>query len=132
MSRLNNLSSSSVREGFEGFNDLMNELKEYIKSAENVEEILEIGAESFVKDLGKLTKPISEIKKGGYTHLIDSFALEKNKSKKEVVVGWGKYYGRMVELGTKKMDERPHMYPLWDRNKNKYYKLMVSKFNNRN
>ncbi len=130
MSSLKNLNrqhggTTSVTDGYEGFSALAEQLEFYMKGAENSMEILNDGAEAFLNDLNKLAKPISHIRKSGYTHLIDSFAIDSND--KEIVVGWGKYYGRMVELGTKKMDARPHMYPLWDKNKEKYYKLMLTK-----
>ena len=111
--------------GYEGFQDLINEFEEYIKSTENVTEVLEVGAEEFVFDLRKLPKPISKIKKSGYTHLVNTFAYKTRN--KEVEVGWGKYYGPMVENGTKKMSARPHLKPLWNRNKEKYYKKMITK-----
>lgn len=120
---LNNL-SSSVRDGFEGFSDFSKELEKYINSSEEVHETLLIGGNAFLKDLDKLSKPISKIKKSGYTHLINSFVCEDTKD--EVIVGWGKYYGRMVENGTKKMSSKPHFYPLWEKNKEKYYKLMIN------
>ncbi len=78
-----------------------------------------------MSDLLKLPKPISKIRKAGYTHLIHCFAYRKTK--KEVEAGWGKYYGPMVEKGTERMDAREHMYPLWDKNKEKYYKIMLTK-----
>ena len=120
----------SVRDGFSGFEELSNELFGYIQAAEDPLEILEVGAKAFVNDLLKLPKPISKIRKAGYTHLINTFAYERSSERTgraEVIVGWGKYYGRMVEKGTVKMDERPHMYPLWDRNQEKYYNLMFRK-----
>ena len=111
--------------GYNGFQDLSDVIKKYIESAENVTDVLETGAEEFVKDLRKLPKPISKIRKTGYTHLVDSFSYRtKNK---EVEVGWGKYYGPMVENGTKKMTAREHLKPCWDRNKEKYYKKMIAK-----
>ena len=88
-------------------------------------DILLTGAKEFVSDLLKLPKPKSRIRKAGYTHLIDTFAYREKK--KEVEVGWGKYYGPMVEHGTTKMNEQPHVYPLWDKNKEKYYKTMLAK-----
>lgn len=130
MSSLNNLNrqkggTTEVRDGCAGFSALSEQLEYYIKGAENSTEILMDGAEAFLKDLNKLTKPISKIRKSGYTHLINTFAIDSTD--KEIVVGWGKYYGRMVELGTEKMDARAHMYPLWEHNKEKYYKLMLTK-----
>lgn len=112
---------------FEGINDLINDLSKYIPLAQNPQEILEVGAKEFVKDLLKLTKPISKIKKSGYTHLIDSFCYEKVKNN-EIEVGWGKYYGRMVEDGTIKMNAKTHLKPTFNRNRDKYYTKMLKKF----
>ncbi|MGN1302423.1 MAG: hypothetical protein ACI4VO_02065 [Clostridia bacterium] len=111
--------------GYDGFQDLADIIEYYAKGADNFIEVLEVGAKEFVNDLLKLPKPMSKIKKAGYTHLIRSFAYKKRKN--EVEVGWGKYYGPMVEHGTNKMDENPHVYPLWDKNKEKYYKTMLTK-----
>jgi len=105
----------------EGFENLEQELSQYLSNSENVQEILEVGASEFVKDLLKLAKPKSAIRKTGYTHLIDSFTYQKIKNN-EIEVGWGKTYGRIVENRT------PHLRPLWEKNKNKYYNLMVQKF----
>lgn len=112
--------------GYEGFDELSKIIQNYAQKVEgsNITNILEIGARDFVNDLRKLPKPISKIRKAGYTHLIHSFAYRKKS--KEVEAGWGKYYGPMVEKGTKNMSAREHMYPLWDKNKEKYYKKMVS------
>lgn len=110
---------------FEGFQELSKMLEECIDKAENVTEVLEIGAKEFVSDLLKLPKPISKIRKAGYTHLINSFAYRKKK--KEIEAGWGKYCGPMLENGTVKMDAKPHVYPLWERKREKYYKKMITK-----
>lgn len=110
---------------YEGFQDLADIIENYAKGAENVINVLETGAKEFVNDLNRLPKPMSKIRRGGYTHLVRSFAYRKKN--KEIEVGWGKYYGPMVEHGTKKMDANPHVYPLWDRNKEKYYKTMLTK-----
>lgn len=111
--------------GYDGFQDLANTIEYYVKGADNVIEVLEEGAKQFVNDLLKLPKPISKIRKAGYTHLVHSFAYRKKKD--EIEVGWGKYYGPMVEHGTVKMDANQHFYPLWDKNKEKYYKIMLTK-----
>ena len=92
---------------YKGFNELGKDLEDYLKSVENVQDVLEVGAKDFVKDLLKLAKPKSRIRKSGYTHLIDTFAYRKAKNK-EVEVGWGEYYGRFVEYGTRKMGARTH------------------------
>ena len=110
---------------YDGFKDLADIVEKYIDNAENFIEVLELGASEFVNDLLKLPKPMSKIRKAGYTHLINSFSYKKKEN--EIEVGWGKYYGPMVEHGTQKMDEKPHVYPLWNRNKGKYYKTMLTK-----
>lgn len=109
-----------------GFDSLIDDLNQYIKKADNYIDILEIGAKEFVKDLSKLTKPYSKIHKSGYTHLIDTFTYRKTNV--DIEVGWGKYYGRMVEDGTSKMKAQSHLQPMFDNNKDKYYKKMLEKF----
>lgn len=111
--------------GYEGFEALSEIIEKYIDEADNVVDVLEAGAKEFVNDLLKLPKPISKIRKAGYTHLINTFTYRKKN--KEIEVGWGKYYGPMVENGTEKMNAREHVKPLWDKNKEKYYKTMITK-----
>lgn len=111
--------------GYEGFETLSEIIEKYIDEADNVVDVLEAGAKEFVNDLLKLPKPISKIRKAGYTHLINTFTYRKKN--KEIEVGWGKYYGPMVENGTEKMNAREHVKPLWDKNKEKYYKTMITK-----
>lgn len=110
---------------FDGFAELSTIIENYANETQNVVDVLEDGAREFVTDLLKLPKPISKIKKTGYTHLIDTFSYKRKKD--EVEVGWGKYYGPLQEKGTIKMKAQPHMYPLWDKNKEKYYKKMLNK-----
>ena len=112
---------------FEGINDLIGDLSKLIDKSKNSQDILEIGASEFVKDLLKLPKPISKIRKSGYTHLIDTFCYEKIKNG-EIEVGWGKYYGRMVEDGTSKTKAQPHLKPTFNANRDKYYTKMIQKF----
>jgi len=111
--------------GYSGFEILAETLEKYIGAAENSMDILEAGAKEFINDALKLPKPMSRIRKAGYTHLVRSFAYRKKT--KEIEAGWGKYYGPMLEHGTKKMEAKPHLEPLWDRNKEKYYKKMLTK-----
>ena len=113
---------------FDGILELRNELDKIIQKAEEPENIIEIGVKEFVKDLKKLPKPISKIKRSGYTHLIDTFSYRKRR--KEFEAGWGKYYGPLVEGGTVKMGSRPHLKPCFERNKEKYYTKMLDKFYN--
>lgn len=111
--------------GYSGFEAMSEILEKYIDGAGNTVDVLEVGAKEFVNDLLKLPKPISKIRKSGYTHLIKCFAYKKKN--KEVEAGWGKYYGPMLEHGTIKMKAQEHLYPVWDRNKEKYYKKMLTK-----
>lgn len=111
--------------GYDGFQDLVDVIEGYMKNVENPTDVLLVGAKEFVNDLLKLPKPISKIRKAGYIHLVNSFAYKVKKD--EVETGWGKYYGPMVEHGTTKMNEQPHLYPLWNKNKEKYYKSMLTK-----
>lgn len=131
MRSLNNL-EGDVRDGFQGFEYLSQVLEKYIGKSDKTLEILEIGAKAFKSDLDKLPGPMSKIRKSSYTHLIKTFTYERTneRNKDEVLVGWGKKYGRMVENGTEKMDAIPHFYPVFDRNKEKYYNLMLNQFYN--
>lgn len=112
---------------FNGLTELSKDLEKYISSSENPQQILEIAAKEFVKDLLKLPKPISEIKKSGYTHLIETFCYEL-KNNGDIDVGWGKYYGKFVEDGTTKMKAQPHLVPTFEKNKDKYYRKMLEKY----
>ena len=107
----------------DGLMNLENILSEYAKKADNFMDALEIGATELVNDVRKLPKPRSDVRKSGYTHLLDS--VTKNKTTKEIEVGWGKYYGTMVEKGTKRMRGTPHFAPTFEKNKEKYYKKMI-------
>ena len=48
------------------------------------------------------------------------------KKKDEIEVGWGKYYGRMVEEGTKLTMAQPHLVPTFESNKEKYYQKILN------
>ena len=109
----------------DGMKDLEDLLAEYVKKIENPTEILEVGAKALAEDVRRLPKPRSMVKKGGYTHLLDTVAYQKRNG--EIEVGWGKYYGPMVEKGTKKMKGTPHFSPTFKKNKEKYYDAMLRK-----
>ena len=113
---------------YDGMELLASELDKYIENVGKSMEALESGAKEFVNDLRKLPKPISQIRKSGYTHLVNTFTYRKNKNEIEVV--WGKYYGPMVENGTVKMHGKPHLKPLWEQNKEKYYEIITNKIFN--
>lgn len=103
---------------------LIKELEDEIKKADKVEEKLERAAKLFVSDLNRLATPYSNIRKSGYTHLVRSFSYKKNNDEYEV--GWGKYYGPMVEKGTTKMSSQPHLEPLYKTNEEKYTQILLS------
>lgn len=108
--------------------ELQKELESIIKNVDDSTNILEVGAKEFVKDLLKLPKPKSKIKSSKYTHLVDSFSYKKsNKHIGELEVGWGKYYGPMVEHGTVISKSQPHLKPTFNKNQKKYYDLMIKR-----
>ena len=108
--------------GFGEFEKMMKEYAEKV-SEEKALDAIEAGAQEFVNDLLRLPRPRSRITKAGYTHIIGTFALERTES--NIKVGWGKYYGPMLEHGTRKMAARAHLKPLFEQNKEKYYKKMT-------
>lgn len=114
----------------DGFKDFSNILKKYAEIDENgAVEALQTGVNLLVKDLLALPKPKSDIRRGKHTHLVDTFASERKGQ--SINVGWGKYYGRMVEKGHrtvngKTVKPQPHMIPMWEKNKEKYYKAAVN------
>lgn len=107
----------------DGFDALQKILDGYDIKEEAVLAGLEKGAEQLATDIRKLPKPRSKTAKAGYTHLLDT--VTHKRTNKDVEVGWGKYYGPMVENGTTKMDGSPHIKPEFERNKEKYYKIMT-------
>ena len=113
---------------YKEFKSLAENLSDIISKVDDATEVLEIGAKEFVKDLLKLPKPKSKITKSDYTHLIDSFCHQINGN--EVEVGWGVYWGRMVEEGTSKTKVHAHMKPTFEKNKERYYKKMIDKILN--
>lgn len=108
---------------FSGFDEFSDLLKEFDDVDRRVNEILQIGADELCKDIKSLPQPRSKVAKAGYTHLLDTIASRKEG--KEVVVGWGKYYGPMLEKGTKKMEGQGHLANTFKRNADKYYDKMT-------
>ena len=113
----------------QSFKDLEETFKEYMDKADRPLEILQAGADAFVKDLKALPSPRSRINKAGYTHMIDTFASRQEGE--DVLVGWGKYYGPIIERGYKTkrrmVPARPHFKPTFEKNKNRYYDMMIQK-----
>lgn len=123
----------SIKIDANGFDDLGDLLKAYAEKSEPeaLLSVLQAGANTFVDDLKHLPKPRSQINAAGHKHLLDSF---KTKNDKEgVLVGWGVYYGPIIERGwTMRNGARhnamPHLKPTWTQNKERYYKVMVDLF----
>lgn len=108
-----------------GFDELSKLLESFQVSEEDALEALQDTAQMFVQDVRKLPKPRSMITTAGYTHLLDTVTYRKNKN--EIEVGWGKYYGPMVEHGTKKMNGTPHIKPTFRSNRDKYFRTIQKK-----
>ena len=109
--------------GPDGLKVLLDMLDEYEKAADdqNVADVLMIAGEALAEDVRRLPKP--RRRGAGYTHMLDSVAPAQ-AGNAAVLVSWGQYYGKFVEYGTKKMQAQPHLIPTWERNKDRYYKLM--------
>ena len=107
------------------FSEFEKLLSEFSKKIGNPLDIIEDAAREFVSDIRKLPKPRSMINKPGYTHLLDTVTYERTNA--ELEVGWGKYYGPMVERGTKKIRGTPHLSNTFEANKEKYYRKMKEK-----
>lgn len=117
-----------------GFDDLTQELADLIRNVDNVQEVLVVGAEAYVDDLRKLGKPYSQIRKSGYTHMLDSISYKKAKNKEVEVGSTAAYHLRFVNDGTKASSKRkwstprqPFLHTTYNLNKNKYDKKMLKK-----
>lgn len=118
------MSNDNFTKGFDGIGRKLSDL---IAKIDDKATAIEIVATEFVTDIKKQPKPRSKINVPGYTHLIDTVSYRREKTG-AVAVGWGKYYGRMVEDGTVRMRGTPHMKTVWERNKLKYVNGLKSKF----
>jgi HK97 gp10 family phage protein len=124
--------SSGLNTNFEGFEELQQLLIEEARKVdkENLKQALLAGAAELASDANKLPKPISRINSPGYTHLLSSISARMMQGGATgAEVGWGKFYGRMVEKGTSKMAPRAHLIPLFERNAKNYYQTIVDKIN---
>ena len=98
-------------------------LEKYEKAVDekNITDVLMIAGNALAEDVHRLPKP--RRRGAGYTHMLDSVTAAPS-GKDAVLVSWGRYYGKFVEHGTKKMGAQPHLIPEWERNKDRYYKMM--------
>lgn len=116
-------------ENFNGLLELVNQLEGYLDKMDSkgITDILEVGAEALTKDSQRQAQPRSNLG-GSHTHMLDSISYSKDLAKSTVEVGWGVYYGHMVESGTSKMGSQPHLIPTFENNKKRYYQMMIDKF----
>lgn len=110
--------------GPEGLELFATMLEKYEKAVDekNIVDVLMIAGNALAEDVHRLPKP--RRRGAGYTHMLDSVQAAPS-GKDAVLVSWGRYYGKFVEYGTKKMGAQPHLIPTWDQNKDRYYKLMT-------
>ena len=113
----------------DGFEELSKELEELASNVDDDKALdaIQEGVDQFVSDIRALPKPRSKLG-GTHTHMLDSVGSERDKS--VINVGWGKYYGKIVENGhhSRKghwVAAQPHMKPTFEKNKDKYYQAMV-------
>ena len=109
----------------EGFDDLEKLLQDFAKKVEDPMQLIEPVAKTYCQDVRKLPHPRSK-SSAGCTHLLDTVTYKRKTD--EIEVGWGKYYGPMVDRGTVKMSARSHIKPTFEKNKNKYYKQIEDNF----
>ena len=109
--------------GPKGLELFANMLEQYEKAADEnrIADVLMIAGEALAEDVHRLPKP--RRRGAGYTHMLDSVQAAPS-GKDAVLVSWGRYYGKFVEHGTKKMGAQPHLIPTWEQNKDRYYKMM--------
>ena len=117
--------STTVTFAIDGLEEFQEAMEQFLKATDetNVAKVLKQGADLLVQDLLKLPKPRSAIHAAGYTHMVSTFSDRIKYG--EVEVGWGKYYGPMVEHGTVNMGAQPHLQPTFNRNAEKYYRKMT-------
>jgi len=121
---------SGVSVETDGFGEFEETLAQYLEKMDDssISAILKTGADALVQDLLRLPSPRSNISKGSYTHLIDVFSDRQSADGVSWEVGWGKWYGPYVESGTSRSKANPHMKPLFERNKERYYSKMIDQF----
>lgn len=123
----------------DGFMELDKELSELVKLADEsrIKDAQEAGASFLVDKVRKLSKPRRKGK------LLDSVDYEYDSANKSTDVGWGVYYGRIVENGhragkrvsrskKKKVKDtrsyipaQPHLFSAYKNNKEKIYEIMI-------
>ena len=110
-----------------GMNEFQKIIQEYQEKFEQsrIEAAMMDGAEQLARDVRALPKPRSQIRSLDTPSTGHRFGQKRKNG--EVEVGWGKYYGPMVEAGTLKMNAQPHLRGLFKKDSNKYYNLILQR-----
>ncbi len=122
-----------MADDFEGLQRLANLLEGYSKNASsaNILRAQQAGAEYFCRVMRSKTSPRGRSRE----HMLDSITYEQDAQNTETVVGWGKFYGRMVESGHraggwakagKTVMPSPHMKPEFNKQKDQIIGRMVA------
>lgn len=121
--------SDFVKADIDGFDEMQEELEKLAESVDEdkVLDAMQKGADELVNDVRALPKPRSKLG-GGHTHMLDS--VTSQRASDAIEVGWGKYYGKIVENGHLSVtghwvSAQPHMQPTFDSNKERYYKTIL-------
>ena len=122
-----------MADDFEGFQRLATLLKGYAENANsaNILRAQKAGAEYFCGVMRNRPSPRGRSR----DHMLDSIAYEQDTQQVETVVGWGKFYGRMVESGhraggwaknTQTVTANPHLKPEFNKQKDQIISRMVA------
>lgn len=123
------MSAKVLDDGYQYMDEITQNALKAMDSASLVE-ILKAGADELVKDVRALPQPRSN--RTGYTHMLDSVTGQEESPK--YLVGWGRYYGPIVEAGHKSrsgkmVPARAHLRKTYKDHMEKYQKAMQDKFN---
>jgi len=122
-----------MADDFEGFQRLAHLLEGYSQNA-NPAQVLQAqksGAEYFCEVMRRKASPRGRSRE----HMLDSIAYEQDTRSVETLVGWGKFYGRMVEAGHRAggwsknsgdIAAHPHLKPEFDKQKEQIISRMVA------
>jgi len=122
-----------MADDFEGLQRLADLLEGYSVNADpaNILRAQQAGAEYFCEVMRSKMSPRGRSRE----HMLDSIAYEQEPQNTVTVVGWGKFYGRMVESGhraggwakaSKTVAANPHMKPEFIKQKDQIISRMVA------
>lgn len=108
-----------------GFDELIAELQEYAKGADEAHrrEALTAGGEILMNRAREIVPMGDEP-----YHLAAEGIVFGQLTGEKIDVGWTKkgFYGRFLEMGTSKMAPRPHIIPAYEQKKNEIYNEMLT------